>query len=55
MKNILQAIAEILRAVIDPCGAAKWINEQIALNSGTEQRHTAAEARAENQRRERTF
>lgn len=28
MKNILQAIAEILRAVIDPCGAAKWINEQ---------------------------
>lgn len=28
MKKIFMAIAEILRAVIDPCGAAKWINEQ---------------------------
>ncbi len=55
MKNILRAIAEILRAVIDPCGAAKWINGQIALNDGVEQRQTVAEARTENQRQERAF
>lgn len=35
MKKIFLAIAEILRAVVDPCGAAKWINEQTVF-TGTE-------------------
>lgn len=37
MKNIFQAIAELLRAVIDPCGAAKWINAKVVVDNSTEQ------------------
>lgn len=34
MKNILLTIFEILRAIFDPCGASKKINELTAIENG---------------------
>lgn len=33
MKKIFLAIAEILRAIFDPCGASKRINELTAIEN----------------------